>query len=442
MLEEELSIGETDSSVLGASGEGTRLHFFPVWEWDDAAVAAEADVFGSPFVLGGGPHSHWPLFRIGSPLPQDASGAGSAAGSVDSVEVELARILSDTNAPFPVVGAQPPLELASLLAEELLIGSDSATLLPVRSGSPSVWWPSPRRQSARAFGGSAAAVATPPTVALGLPPRTPSRNSVISEPYASTVLTSLGSVYGTNWAVADFEAERAVAETFAAVAATSGYGGSDGMSIPGSPDSPDAAASMAFAGASGSGPSVATFGGAGSAAAAAVAALAPGVLAPVVAASMARVQPALPPPWRSVGIDVASMAMSEESNNTASVLALNETDIQSSRPEFDDSLRIDLGDLFSLGRSGPPQLSSDEAQGLPKVRFEAPERQSCSICLEVFRKGMLLTGLTCGHVFHVDCLSQWVQRCAHCPNCRARVEPCAARAPEHQRQAGPSLHPR
>lgn len=437
MLEEELSIGETHSSVLFASGEGTRLHFFPIWEWDDAAVAAEADVFGSPFVLGGGPHSHWPRFRIGSPLPQDASGAGSAAGSVDSVEVELARLLSETNAPFPVVGMQPPLDLASLLAEELLIGSDSASMLPVRSGSPSVRWPSPRRHSARAFGGSAAAVAAPSTVALGLPPRTPSRNSVISEPYASTVLTSLGSAYGTIWAVADFEAERAVAETFAAVGATSGYGGSDGMSTPCSPDSPDAAASMAFAGASGSGPSVATFGGVGSAAAAAVAALVPGVLAPVVAASMARVQPALPPPWRSVGIDVASMPMSEESNNTASVLALNETDIQSSRPEFDldDSLRIDLGELFSLGRSGPPQLSSDEAQGLPKVRFEAPERQSCSICLEVFRKGMLLTGLTCGHVFHVDCLSQWVQRCAHCPNCRAHVEPCASRA-------GPSLHPR
>merc|ERR1719401_1097049 len=85
--------------------------------------------------------------------------------------------------------------------------------------------------------------------------------------------------------------------------------------------------------------------------------------------------------------------------------------------------------LYALGESEDrssehAQLSSEEARGLPRVRFEAPERLSCSICLEFFRHGMLLTGLSCGHVFHVECLTQWVQRSAHCPNCRARVEPC------------------
>lgn len=107
---------------------------------------------------------------------------------------------------------------------------------------------------------------------------------------------------------------------------------------------------------------------------------------------------------------------------TSSVYALN--DSGGSHTVFSDSLQLDFDQLIALGRAPTRhRLSDDEACALPRVRFEAPEMQSCSICLEVFRHGMLLTGLLCGHVFHVDCLAQWVQRSSSCPNCRQNIEP-------------------
>lgn len=107
---------------------------------------------------------------------------------------------------------------------------------------------------------------------------------------------------------------------------------------------------------------------------------------------------------------------------TSSVYALNDS---GGNTVFSDTLQLDFEQLAALGRAPTRQrLSDDEARALPRVRFEAPELQSCSICLETFRHGMLLTGLSCGHVFHVDCLAQWVQRAAaSCPNCRCPVQP-------------------
>jgi len=116
------------------------------------------------------------------------------------------------------------------------------------------------------------------------------------------------------------------------------------------------------------------------------------------------------------------MTSFDDTARTSSVYALN--DSGGSRSAFSDSLQLDFNQLIALGRSPTRQrLSDEEARELPRVRFEAPEMQSCSICLEAFRHGMLLTGLSCGHVFHVDCLAQWVQRSVQCPNCRQTVEP-------------------
>lgn len=114
----------------------------------------------------------------------------------------------------------------------------------------------------------------------------------------------------------------------------------------------------------------------------------------------------------------------EGTTRTSSVYALNDS---GGNTVFSDTLQLDFEQLAALGRAPTRQrLSDDEARALPRVRFDAPELQSCSICLETFRHGMLLTGLSCGHVFHVDCLAQWVQRAAaSCPNCRCPVQPFA-----------------
>jgi len=116
---------------------------------------------------------------------------------------------------------------------------------------------------------------------------------------------------------------------------------------------------------------------------------------------------------------------SASSAQSSSVYALNESG--GSHQALGETLGLDFAQLVSVGHERTPLvapgLNGDEAQRLPRVRFEAPDMQSCSICLEVFKHGMLLTGLECGHVFHVDCLTQWAERSAQCPNCRKTIEP-------------------
>ncbi|OLP91592.1 RING-H2 finger protein ATL57 [Symbiodinium microadriaticum] len=64
-------------------------------------------------------------------------------------------------------------------------------------------------------------------------------------------------------------------------------------------------------------------------------------------------------------------------------------------------------------------LTEEEVYALPKVRFTATDTQQCSICLEAFEEGELLTALPCGHFFHVECVAGWMQRATICPLCRA-----------------------
>lgn len=67
-------------------------------------------------------------------------------------------------------------------------------------------------------------------------------------------------------------------------------------------------------------------------------------------------------------------------------------------------------------------LSEANIEALPKVRFghpDAPEESSCSICLEQYQDGNLLTELpNCGHFFHVECIGRWLRANNQCPLCR------------------------
>lgn len=54
---------------------------------------------------------------------------------------------------------------------------------------------------------------------------------------------------------------------------------------------------------------------------------------------------------------------------------------------------------------------------------ETKTSSSCSICLEHFRNGESLSTIgTCKHIFHHDCLDQWIQRSTSCPYCRRGIE--------------------
>jgi hypothetical protein len=112
----------------------------------------------------------------------------------------------------------------------------------------------------------------------------------------------------------------------------------------------------------------------------------------------------------------------DDTVRTFSVHALN--DSVGSPSGIESSMRLDFSELMIFANSPVGHRPSDiEVGKLSKVRFEDPEMQSCSICLEAFQQGILLTKLQCNHVFHVSCLTEWIQRSTQCPNCRAAVAP-------------------
>lgn len=48
-------------------------------------------------------------------------------------------------------------------------------------------------------------------------------------------------------------------------------------------------------------------------------------------------------------------------------------------------------------------------------------RAVCTICTELFDEARTVSATPCGHTYHADCLSRWLERILTCPQCRTRV---------------------
>ena len=50
-------------------------------------------------------------------------------------------------------------------------------------------------------------------------------------------------------------------------------------------------------------------------------------------------------------------------------------------------------------------------------------KEGCVICLEDFAEndGKAIAELKCGHIFHEECLKEWVQKNDICPMCRSPI---------------------
>lgn len=428
MLEEELSINDEGSSILEEAFERTQLHVFPVWEWDDNVEAVEriGEVHRNGISQPPFGSRRW---NANLTLP------GSSPGSISSFEQEISRILASSRGPlaigeFDVVDCGES-DFPSYVVEELSPGScdpDASVCCPgspqssIRVMSPMANYLTPVSPVLRCFARFGRPCCGDEQVCL--PARTLSRNSAISEVYASTVLTSVGSICGGSCSIRDSDCDCVEIREPSPVASRSrnitfdtlSNGTTDTIltgpgysaSIESDDDVQIGLARAISPRSTGNLASPVPFDGSGIGS----------VYSPSQSGWLSRGNLSLDP----LADDDGEVSVGPESPITVSIFAANESEPPSS-PEFDEALRFDIGQWISPEHSRQ-HLSIDESRRLPRVRFEAPERQSCSICLEVFGQGMLLTGLHCGHVFHVDCLSQWVQRAAHCPNCRAAVQPC------------------
>ena len=67
-------------------------------------------------------------------------------------------------------------------------------------------------------------------------------------------------------------------------------------------------------------------------------------------------------------------------------------------------------------------LSKDKISKIPlkpfrKALFE--DNSNCIICMELFNENELVKQLPCGHIFHGECIDQWLGEQKNCPFCKA-----------------------
>jgi hypothetical protein len=61
---------------------------------------------------------------------------------------------------------------------------------------------------------------------------------------------------------------------------------------------------------------------------------------------------------------------------------------------------------------------------IAKKYKKTSEKEACAICLDEFCETKLIAELKCNskHIFHLDCLTEWVKKNDICPICRQRIE--------------------
>ena len=68
------------------------------------------------------------------------------------------------------------------------------------------------------------------------------------------------------------------------------------------------------------------------------------------------------------------------------------------------------------------RISTNMDERFPDVTDEEIDHNdNCVICRDSLFEGSKPKKLTCGHIFHVDCLRSWIVIQQVCPTCRAEI---------------------
>lgn len=76
---------------------------------------------------------------------------------------------------------------------------------------------------------------------------------------------------------------------------------------------------------------------------------------------------------------------------------------------------------------GCPPASKSAIERLPTMKiserdFEDEPKKECCICFLDFEVNKEVCRLPCGHIFHTDCVAQWLRKKNTCPECRWELE--------------------
>ncbi|XVF77439.1 hypothetical protein PTKIN_Ptkin14bG0043300 [Pterospermum kingtungense] len=91
-----------------------------------------------------------------------------------------------------------------------------------------------------------------------------------------------------------------------------------------------------------------------------------------------------------------------------------------------ESTYREISDIYDV--NGANGLSRSCIQKIPVLEFhtsdmiKSREKTSCAICLQGLKDGELARNLPrCGHIFHLNCIDEWLSRQGTCPMCREHV---------------------
>jgi hypothetical protein len=69
-----------------------------------------------------------------------------------------------------------------------------------------------------------------------------------------------------------------------------------------------------------------------------------------------------------------------------------------------------------------PSASQESIDALRRLAFDAKEAATpCPVCMEEFKEGDTILGMSCGHAYHESCLVPWLNKTDTCPVCRQVV---------------------
>ncbi len=104
-------------------------------------------------------------------------------------------------------------------------------------------------------------------------------------------------------------------------------------------------------------------------------------------------------------------------NNSAASTASRSTDDEAFRIRSQNSASSRGGATGGRSSSAPTVSTTS----YPSVDFSASQtytQEPCSVCMEDFVQGAKTTRLPCMHLFHTDCVTEWIDENHTCPVCR------------------------
>ena len=69
-------------------------------------------------------------------------------------------------------------------------------------------------------------------------------------------------------------------------------------------------------------------------------------------------------------------------------------------------------------------LTSEQIDNLPNKRFKKEKNREffqCIICMEEFQEKEKVKALPCAHIFHINCIKQWLLKQKTCPFCKSEL---------------------